>query len=88
MVTHTASRSGHTTQSAARELKAMLRLIEDLGYEVQASPTGDWTVATRDDRGDRTVIGVDSAQEVATAARQLAGSLQVDHHLAKLDVLA
>jgi hypothetical protein len=88
MVTHTSSRSGHTTQSAARELKAMLRLIEDLGYEVQTSPTGDWTVATRDDRGDRTVIGIDSAQEVATAARSLAESFQVDRPLAMLDILA
>lgn len=64
--------------SQQRELKALLRLVNDLGYEVQTTDKGTWVVSTSDDRGDRAVVGVDDANEVAAAARQLAEMLHID----------
>lgn len=64
--------------SEARQIRAMLRLVEDLGYDVQVGADGEWTVIARNEPADRTVVGVDSAREVAAAARQLAESLMVD----------
>ncbi len=78
MLHHTPASPNDTTRSAQRQVKALLRLVEDLGYEVLTSPTGDWTVSARDDYGKCTVIGFDDANQVAAAARQLADSLQAD----------
>ncbi len=78
MLHRTPPSPGHASQSAQRQVKAMLRLVRDLGYEVLASPAGDWIVAARDDRGDCTVVGFDSVSEVVAAARKLADSFQTD----------
>jgi hypothetical protein len=61
-----------------RQVKAMLHLVRDLGYEVKASDAGDWTICQRTDLGESTVVGVDTAREVVDAARTLANALQVD----------
>jgi hypothetical protein len=74
------------TPSEARQVRALLRLVEDLGYDVQTGPDGQWTVIAHDEPADRTVVGVDTAREIATAARQLAESLQVDRASAPLAV--
>lgn len=84
MLENTTSRSSRTSRSQERQVKAMLDMLEDLGYEVLTGDTGEWTVSVRTDRGESTVVGVDSAREVATAAKTLADSLQVDHKPAVL----
>jgi hypothetical protein len=80
------SHPGTSTLSEVRQVKAMLRLVEDLGYDVQVASDGDWTVVARNEPVDRTVVGVDTAREVAAAARQLAESLLVDRAAAPLSV--
>ncbi len=84
MLEHTSARSNTTPQSEARQVKALLRLVEDLGYEVDTSPAGDWTVTAKNEPADRTIVGVDSAREVAATARLLADALHIDHKPAVL----
>lgn len=64
--------------SEERQVKALLRLLDDMGYQVCISPNGDWTVSRLNDLGERTVIGHDTAREVAAAARALAEALELD----------
>lgn len=78
MLENSPARSGPAILSEARQVKAMLRLVEDLGYDVQVAADGEWTVTARNEPADRTVVSVDTAREVAAAARQLAESLLVD----------
>lgn len=84
----TPARFNRTDQAQARQVKALLRLVEDLGYQVLSSPAGDWTVSACTDPGDSTVVGIDSAQEVVAVARQLAESLQVDRHVVLTQTVA
>lgn len=73
------TRSSHKNHfEQQRELKAMLRLVNDLGYEVQVTAKGAWVVSTCDSRSDHTVIAVDSANEVAAVAQELAEMLHID----------
>jgi hypothetical protein len=82
MFASTALQFRKSSLSEERQVKALLRLVEDLGYEVDTSPAGDWTVSAVSDLGDQTVISFDSAREVVAAARALAESLCFDMSLA------
>lgn len=64
--------------SHQRELKALLRLVNDLGYEVQTTTKGQWVVSTSNERGDRKIVGVDDADQVADTARGLARTIHAD----------
>jgi hypothetical protein len=64
--------------SEERQIRALLRLVEDLGYQVNISPNGDWTLTVLGDLGEQTVIGQDTAREVVAAAKALAESLEFD----------
>lgn len=78
MLENRSDHPNHVAQSPEHQVQALLRLVQDLGYDVQASPAGDWTVSIASEQGDRTIVGVDSAREVVALAHQLAESLQVD----------
>jgi H2-forming N5,N10-methylenetetrahydromethanopterin dehydrogenase-like enzyme len=64
--------------SEERQVEALLRLVEDLGYQVDVTPAGDWTVSVVGDLGEQTIISFDTAREVVGAAKALAESLHVD----------
>jgi len=64
--------------SEERQVKALLHLIEDLGYQVNVSQDGDWTVSILGSPGEQTTIAYATAREVVAAAKCLAESVQFD----------
>ncbi len=78
MITSTSTDHNDTTRQHRQELKALLRLVNDLGYEVQTTSDGKWVVSTSDQRGDHEVVGIDDAETVAAGARELARMLHID----------
>ncbi len=64
--------------SEERQVKALLRLVEDLGYQVDINRAGDWTVSALGDLGEQTTISFDTAREVVEAAKAIADAVHFD----------
>ncbi len=74
-------RTNKTAAADDRNVKALRELFEDLGFQIDTDPAGDWIISGNDPAGDREVLGVDSAQKVAAIAQELSEYLQIDRDL-------
>jgi hypothetical protein len=88
MVVDNSTDARKTPSSDRRQVDALRHLVQDVGYEVETGPAGQWIVSEKDPSGRRKVVGVDSARKVASVANLLADALQVDRQLLKRRVHA
>lgn len=86
MLENMPSHDRRTPQSRTRQGKALLRLIEDLGYQVDRRNTDDCVFRDIDEHGVPRIVGFSTAEEIDETARLLAEALQADEKPARTPV--